>query len=219
MTSHPLTCTLTIRLRKKAEPMQILFDKELNTMKNDPIKRILEIFASRGNEKYADENVTQKEHALQCAALAIAEGESEAMVVAALLHDIGHIIGNEDLPADCDMNLDDSHEEIGHHFLHSHFVEEVTEPVKLHVSAKRYLSTVDPAYKDKLSPTSLKSFIDQGGVMDADELAEFTSNPFFDDAVRLRHWDDEAKKLDNPNLELKDFVKKIESVMLHANGN
>ncbi|QEG24034.1 HD domain-containing protein [Mariniblastus fucicola] len=183
---------------------------------NKLVEQILNIFDRRGNEKYADEDVTQKEHALQCASFAISEGESDSMIVAALLHDIGHILGDDDLPANCSEDLDDGHEEVGHSFLKSHFIDAVIEPVRLHVAAKRYLSTTDPQYKDKLSPTSLKSLADQGGDMSEEELAEFRENPFFDDAIRLRFWDDEAKKLEMPQVEVSDFAKKIEAVLLPA---
>lgn len=183
---------------------------------SDPIGRIWEVFETRGNEKYADEDVTQQQHALQCALMAIEEGEPDELVVAALLHDIGHILGNEDLPTDCTKQLDDAHEDRGFEFLKAHFSDAVSEPVRLHVAAKRYLVTVDPDYRNKLTPTSLKSFHDQGGEMNTDEVKEFESNPHFEAAVRLRRWDDQAKKTDFAYVNVKDFAKKLENALALA---
>ncbi len=183
---------------------------------SQPIERILEVFAARGDETYADEDVTQKEHALQCAVLAMEAGESDELIVAALLHDIGHILGEQDLPADCSKDLDDAHEDRGYEFLKAHFTESVSEPVRLHVAAKRYLVTVDPEYRDKLSPTSLKSFEDQGGEMNTDEVRAFESNPHFQAAVRLRKWDDQAKQTDFPPIEVKQFTDKLEHALALA---
>ncbi len=75
----------------------------------------------------------------------------------------------------------------------SDFGPEVYEPVHLHVAAKRYLCATDPAYFTRLSPASVQSLQLQGGPMSADEIAAFESNPYFREAVRLRHWDDKAK--------------------------
>ncbi len=162
---------------------------------NAVVSKILSVFDQRGHEKYADEPVTQLEHALQCADLASRSPEaSDTLIVSALLHDIGHILGQQDLPQEIDLNLDDRHEEIGHAFLRQHFVAAVSEPVRLHVAAKRYLCTVDPEYRKKLSPTSFKSFLDQGGEMSNAERKTFEAEPFFGDAVLLRQWDDGAKQ-------------------------
>lgn len=157
------------------------------------VSRIQQTFSQRGGEKYADEGVTQLQHALQCAALARQEQASSAQVVAALLHDIGHILGNRDLPPNTAADLDDHHERVGHAFLRNHFGEVVADPVRLHVAAKRYLCTKDPSYQTHLSPTSYKSFLDQGGLMNPEEVAAFEREPFFEQAVQLRRWDDTGK--------------------------
>lgn len=176
------------------------------------INKIISVFADRGNEIYADEEVTQLQHALQCAELAQKNNESDSLIVAALLHDIGHIISPLDLPPDCNQDLDDDHESVGYEFLYARFGDEVAEPVRLHVAAKRYLCTTDPLYKDKLSPTSFKSYLDQGGEMSDDELREFESSDFFESAVRLRRWDDTAKDPENIELTIEQFIPHVRSV-------
>jgi predicted HD phosphohydrolase len=180
----------------------------------DVVARILSVFDKRGGEKYADEVVTQQEHALQCASFAVAEHASSQLVAAALLHDIGHILGDQDLPMDCKIDLDDDHERVGYAFLQSHFVEHVSEPIRLHVAAKRYLITTNPDYAKELSPTSFKSFLDQGGNMSEDELRAFESESFFDEAIQLRIWDDKAKMLENPKIDVQDFIEQLESSLL-----
>ena len=143
----------------------------------DIIEKIVSTFERRGDEIYAGEDVTQLQHATQCARLAAMENAPDSLIVAALLHDIGHIIQDQDLPSSCRENLDDLHEEAGHAFLKQHFGDAVLSPVRLHVAAKRYLCTVDNEYVNQLSPVSLKSLADQGGLMSPDELKQFESDP------------------------------------------
>lgn len=157
------------------------------------IERIANAFAHRGHEQYADEPVTQVQHALQCADLAEREDGRPDMVVAAFLHDVGHILHDAALPTDVDDDLHDHHEDRGFVFLRDHLGERVARLVQLHVDAKRYLCTVDPAYVEALSPTSRKSFQDQGGAMSAAERAAFEADPHHADAIALRRWDDRAK--------------------------
>ena len=122
--------------------------------------------------------------------------------MAALLHDVGHLLDGQDEDL-ADRGVDGRHEEAGCAWLARHFGPEVTEPIRLHVAAKRYLCAVAPSYLAGLSPASRLSLSLQGGPMSEDERAEFESNPSHDDAVRLRHWDDTAKVpgLDVPGLE------------------
>ncbi len=167
-------------------------------MNSDPIQVILSAFEERGQGRYGSEEVSQLEHALQCATLAVEDGASNQQIVAALLHDLGHIISGDDLPTGLDENLDDMHEERAYQWLLLHFGPDVAEPVRLHVAAKRYLCTVEPSYASTLSPTSLKSFHDQGGEMSGSEVQEFRALPHYHLALQLRRWDDQAK---DPNLE------------------
>jgi phosphonate degradation associated HDIG domain protein len=166
------------------------------------IDTIFDLFTDRGGEAYYGESVTQTEHALQAAHAAEEEKASDALIVAALLHDVGHLLhgGPEDL---ADQGIDDRHEVVGRAWLARHFRPEVTEPVRLHVPAKRYLCRVDPEYQAKLSPASVVSLQLQGGAMSPEEARDFEANPFAADAVRLRRWDDLAKVvgMDVPGLE------------------
>lgn len=156
------------------------------------VERILDLFATRGAAAYHGEAVSQEEHALQAAELAEREGAPDALVVAALLHDVGHLLEGQDEDL-AERGVDGRHEEAAHAWLSEYFGPEVTEPIRLHVAAKRYLCAVDPGYLNGLSPASRLSLELQGGPMDRDEIAAFERNAFFKEAVRLRHWDDTAK--------------------------
>jgi [1-hydroxy-2-(trimethylamino)ethyl]phosphonate dioxygenase len=159
---------------------------------NDPIAKIRELFETRGAGEYHGEAVTQLEHALQAATFAEADGCSPALITAALLHDIGHLLHAHGEAA-ADAGIDDEHEELGARFLVRHFGQVVYEPVRLHVRAKLYLYTTDASYVSMLSPASMKSLMLQGGPMSDEEIAEFHTEPHFAAAVRLRRYDDRAK--------------------------
>ena len=151
-------------------------------------------FARRGHEGYG-EGVSQLDHALQCGAFAQRDGASDALVSAALLHDIGHLL--HDLPDDvADSGIDTQHESTGSAWLSQYFGLAVTEPVRLHVAAKRYLArrvSGEPGYFDKLSEASKLSLRLQGGPMSPAQAVAFEAESFFADAIRLRRWDEEAK--------------------------
>jgi phosphonate degradation associated HDIG domain protein len=180
----------------------------------DAIERIVSVFEQRGHEKYADEEVTQLQHALQCAGLARQAAAGSHQVAAALLHDIGHILGDDDLPADCGSDLDDHHETVAQGFLGQYFDESVCAPVRLHVAAKRYLCAIESGYEEQLSPTSLKSLQDQGGRMTEQEKLQFESEPFFREAVTLRRWDDLAKDKDAAEARISDFLTELKASMV-----
>jgi phosphonate degradation associated HDIG domain protein len=160
----------------------------------DFIDQVLQIFATRGADHYG-EDVSQTEHAEQCAHFAQADGASDELIIAALLHDIGHMLHKHGEDA-ADRGIDTHHERIGSGFLARGFGPEVTEPIALHVHAKRYLATIDPDYLDCLSAASLQSFILQGGVMTPDEIEAFRRAPYFEGAMKLRAYD-EMGKLEN----------------------
>src|SRR5215469_4845114 len=156
------------------------------------IDEILQLLEKDGQASYFGEPVTQLEHALQCAHFACEARASNELVVAALLHDLGHLL-HEQGEGIADHGIDSVHEDLGQRWLSTHFGPAVTRPVALHVAAKRYLCATDPAYLAQLSPASLKSLELQGGAMSADQIVGFKSEEFASDAVRLRRWDDLAK--------------------------
>jgi phosphonate degradation associated HDIG domain protein len=165
-------------------------------------------FAKRGHEGYG-EGVSPLEHALQCAAFAERAGASEPLIVATLLHDIGHML--HDLPADiADAGIDTQHESLGSAWLSQHFGPEVSEPVRLHVAAKRYLSASEAGYFSLLSDASKLSLELQGGPMRAEEQANFGTERFFAEAVALRRWDDEGKVVGMATPDLAHFAPMIE---------
>jgi [1-hydroxy-2-(trimethylamino)ethyl]phosphonate dioxygenase len=166
------------------------------------VDEIIDLFHQRGDAAYHGEAVSQTEHALQSAALAERQGAADNLVIAALLHDVGHLLGgqDEDLAV---KGVDGQHEAAAYAWLSKYFGPEVTEPVRLHVAAKRYLCAKNGTYLQGLSPASQLSLELQGGPMTPLERAQFETNPHYRDALRLRYWDDTAKipKLEVPGLE------------------
>ena len=151
------------------------------------------LIARFGDVTYG-EAISQMDHVVQCGQLAIEAGEDDAMIVAALLHDMGQFIDDAGNAAEV-MGVDARHEEHGADYLARWFGPEVTEPVRLHVAAKRYLCAVRPGYAKALSGASKLSLSLQGGAMSADEVAAFEAHPWFAPAVRLRHYDDGGKRV------------------------
>lgn len=158
------------------------------------VERIEQLFVRHGHTLYEGaraEPVTALEHALQCAQLAEWAHADLPLVAAALLHDIGHFLhGAGEEPADQE---DDRHEEAAVPFLAPGFERSVTEPVRLHVQAKRWLVRADARYAATLSSASVHSLQLQGGPMQDDEMVAFEAMPFAMQAVQLRRWDDLAK--------------------------
>ena len=187
--------------------MSALVDQTLAADLNSgtPSQKVDALFAymRRRGQSFYDEAVTQLEHALQCAHQAGLAGGDPVQVAAALLHDLGHFLVDEHDERAHFLHEDLLHEEVGASYLQPFFIERLTEPVRLHVPAKRYLCTTDAAYYDGLSRASKRSFRLQGGPLSAAEQAEFERNPHAQDALRLRRWDDLAKVegLRTPGLE------------------
>jgi [1-hydroxy-2-(trimethylamino)ethyl]phosphonate dioxygenase len=156
------------------------------------VDEVRELFEGAGGRQYGGERVTQLAHALQCAAAAEAAGAPAPLVVAALLHDVGHLV--HDLgPRPAGRGIDDRHEERGAEWLARWFGPDVTELVRLHVDAKRYLCAAEPGYFRGLSPASVCSLALQGGSFDDGGAAAFIVAPHAANAVRLRRWDEAAK--------------------------
>ena len=147
------------------------------------VQTIGDLFAGPGARDYLGEPVTIGEHMLQAGTLAEAAGAESPLVAAALLHDIGHLRSETDA----------RHGEAGARWLSQWFGEAVTEPVRLHVAAKRYLCAVDAGYFGLLSAESVRTLSLQGGPMSAAEVAAFEALPHAREAVAVRRWDDQAK--------------------------
>jgi phosphonate degradation associated HDIG domain protein len=176
------------------------------------VEEIFAAFDSNGAAAYLGEPVTLRQHMLQSAAFAEAEGASDDLVAAALLHDVGHLLHT--CPEDAaERGLDTEHEAVGFHFLERHFPPPIVEPVRLHVAAKRYLCAVDPGYGDELSPASVLSLELQGGPMTPAEMAEFEALPHFEAACRLRRWDDRGKDPDAVVPALEHYRGVLEAVV------
>ena len=164
---------------------------------------------AHGNSFY-DESVTQLQHALQSASLARNAGATAEQVTAALLHDIGHFLMEEHDEQSSFLEEDWEHETIGAKYLEPFLNAGITEPIRLHVPAKRYLCTTDPDYYNGLSRASQRSFQLQNGKMSAEEIAEFEQHPHFKTAVFLRRWDDGAKVSDLAVGGLESFRSEVE---------
>jgi phosphonate degradation associated HDIG domain protein len=182
-------------------------------MMHSATEHVIRLFEQRGQGRYGSEQVSQLQHALQCAVFAKRQGAGSAMIVAALLHDLGHIIDHQAMPESDDQNLDDAHEQRAYQWIKSNFGKSVADPVRLHVAAKRYLCTVEPEYLAKLSPASLKSFHDQGGLMSQSQIDDFRDEPFAFEAVELRRWDDLAKDPTMQTPTIDDFAPLLDHLV------
>src|SRR5580698_8675587 len=161
----------------------------------EPVRMIGELFAGEGAADYLGED----------AALAEQAGAAPALVAAALLHDVGHFTGTV-TGRDLMQWTDNKHSDQGAAWLAQWFGSEVTEPVRLHVAAKRYLCATEPGYFGKLSPASVYTLGVQGGPMQEAEAAQFAAGPFAADACQVRRWDDEAKDPDAETPEFAHFI-------------
>jgi len=165
------------------------------------------LYAARGGLTYG-EGVTQLEHALQCAALAEADGATPSLIVAALLHDVGHLFEDEAKA----LRANDHHERSGARVIAGLFGAAVVQPVALHVAAKRYLCFAEPVYFDALSAASKASLTLQGGLFDAAQAAVFERQPYWREALALRRYDDTGKKEIASGRSFADFAPLMESV-------
>ena len=178
-------------------------------MNNNIITKLLYLLESKGsNIQYGNENVTQLEHALQCAELAEINNLSKEIITAALLHDIGHLLYDGEDPIQ--EGQDGYHENLGADFLSSCYGEEVTRPIRFHVACKRYLSAVEDGYYEILSEASKISLEAQGGIFTKEEADVFIQKPFMKAAVELRRLDDQAKILNKKTPTLEHFRHYLE---------
>ena len=169
---------------------------------------IEQLYAAQGGLCYG-EGVTQLEHALQSAILAEAQGSPPSLIVASLLHDIGHLLEREEDVTNA--RLDDRHESVGARVLEAHFPEAVWRPVALHVAAKRFLCFTQAQYWDGLSAASQRSLTLQGGPFNQAQALAFKRAPHWRDAVQLRRFDDMGKRQEISGRAFADFLP-----MMHA---
>ncbi|MGK7952851.1 MAG: phosphonate degradation HD-domain oxygenase [Xenococcaceae cyanobacterium] len=180
---------------------------------NKKLDDIIKILASKGNEQYGMEAVSQLQHALQCAILAEKANATPELIIASLLHDFGHLVHNLGEDA-AEKGIDDRHEYRALGYLNQIFSPAVTEPIRMHVDAKKYLCVINNNYWDSLSPASKTSLELQGGIYSQLEAQEFINQPYAQDAVKLRIWDDLAKvkDLETPGVEY--FVPTLEKLTI-----
>lgn len=171
---------------------------------------IADWFRLRADGKYGAEPVTQLEHALQCASLAQNDNASPELITAAFLHDIGHLVNDV-------VDIRFPHEKIAMNLLGNLFSEAVTQPIRLHVDAKRYLCATDPFYWSGLSEASKRSLVWQGSPFSANEAMAFIAQPYAEDAVRLRLWDDAAKLSGMATPPINAFIKLMHETALPEN--
>ena len=182
------------------------------------LQDISSLLNSRATTWYGQEAVSQLEHALQCAQLAEKANETPETIVAALLHDLGHILTKENSDALAEEAMpplkDDLHQYVALPFLRSVFTDAVLEPIKLHVEAKRYLCAVDQHYWDSLSPASKHSLELQGGIFDENQVKAFEDLPYASQATRLRRYDDLAKVAGLPTPPLSHYEELMRNIAL-----
>lgn len=171
-----------------------------------------DIFERRGGEEYLGEPVTMAQHMLQGATLAEKNGESETLIVAALLHDIGHFT-SEFGTFSMDDTEDKFHEVAGAKVLDGFFPSLVTDCVRYHVAAKRYLCATSPEYYDRLSEASVHSLNLQGGAMSDAEITEFKRQPNLADIVKVRYLDDAGKSADMQTPSFSYFARMVQRVV------
>jgi len=173
---------------------------------------IADIFNRRGSDSYLGEQVTMSEHMLQGAQLAEVAGAPDTMVAGALLHDIGHY--TNEFPEDAlEKGTDTLHEEAGAAVLDPFFPSAVTDCIRWHVAAKRYLCAADPDYFARLSAASVHTLKLQGGPMDAAEVAQFAKHPNLDAILQVRIWDDEGKVKNMPTPPFEHYAPLLQRVV------
>lgn len=186
---------------------------EFATLSPDNIVGFLgDIFDRRGGEEYLGEPVTMAEHMLQGAHFAERAGEPEIIVVSALLHDIGHFTSEFGTFSMDDVE-DRHHEEAGAKVLEQFFPTLVTDCVRYHVAAKRYLCATRPEYFKRLSEASIHSLNLQGGPMSTEQVAAFEKNPNLNEIVKVRYYDDAGKRADLRTKPFSDYAPMLQRVV------
>ena len=186
---------------------------DFTTLNRDNIVAFLgDIFARRGGEEYLGEPVTMAQHMLQGATIAEQNGLPEEIIVGALLHDIGHFT-SEFGTYHPDDTEDRHHEDAGEAVLAPFFPPVITDCVKYHVAAKRYLCATRPAYFARLSPASVHTLELQGGPMSAEEVAEFERNPNIEAIIQVRYLDEAGKRADMETPDFDHFAPMVQRMV------
>ena len=187
-------------------------------MNKDIVSYIINLLQTTGADiQYGNEDVTQLEHALQCAELAEQHNLPNPTIAAALMHDIGHLLYEDGDPIH--KGKDGYHENLGADYLSNYFKEDVTIPIRAHVDSKRYLSSTEDGYYDSLSEASKLSLKVQGGPFTKEEAEEFIKKPFMKEAVEMRRFDDMAKVLNKKTPDLKHFQHYLEEAYKNFTSN
>lgn len=174
---------------------------------------IIELFNKYGNEDYDGEPISQASHMIQCAMLAMGQGEID-LTIGAFLHDIGHLLRHEQNTESMGSFGVVNHEGIGAVYLRERgFAERICAIVANHVAAKRYLITTDEMYASKLSPASRETLKWQGGPMTAKEAKAFKNHSYFEDIIKVRLWDEKAKDKNVHLLPISFFHKLINNYL------
>ena len=170
---------------------------------NQIINEVFDLYEKHGGDDYIGEPVSQLEHMSQSAQLAIKQGCDDEVVLAAFFHDIGHSCVKQNASNSMDGYGVKSHEKVGADYLREKgFPERVAKLVESHVQAKRYLTFKNPEYYNSLSDASRKTLEFQGGKMNQEEADAFESDRIFDTSILMRKWDELAKEVDVPIIDL-----------------
>ena len=189
------------------------------------VSEVLALYERWGSDHY-DEDLSQLDHALQTAGRAVTAGASNALIAAALLHDVGHLLDLDSRSSAASSSMatpssdggDLAHEDLGARYLAAVFPPSVTGPIALHVRAKRYLCAVEPAYASCLSLGSRASLAAQGGPMGTEDAVTFERNPSSPDAIALRRWDDAGKVIGAEVAALERYRPLLDQIVTSANG-
>jgi [1-hydroxy-2-(trimethylamino)ethyl]phosphonate dioxygenase len=176
------------------------------------VEEVFALFDRHGGVYYG-EDINQNQHAVQCAELARREGARPELIVATLLHDVGHLL-HLDVGLVHDQGVDDDHEATGAKYLAKVFPPQVTRAIALHVTAKRYRCAVEPGYFDTLSEASVLSLAVQGGPLTGEAVERFERHPGSQDALALRDWDDRGKSVELSNEQPRDYFELALSVAI-----
>ena len=189
-----------------------------NTIKKEDLSQenivqyLLDIFKRRGAEAYLGESISMSEHMLQAAYAAELDEQSDEVISAALLHDIGHFTG--EFPDDyIEQGVDNHHEKTGSAILERFFPESICYPVRWHVDAKRYLCAKEPDYFSGLSDASVKTLELQGGIFDEEQVKQFESSPDYLSAVQVRRYDDAAKVIGLETPPVEHYLQIVQRVL------